>query len=322
MKRLAAAVLFLLACAPALAAQGDEPRVNGDPERARFVTADIDNFWRAYDLAAREPDSARRVALYQREYLDRGSPGLKDFIRLRIKSAEDLVAAIARQPKYYAAIRPGTLRVREMEEETREAFRRFEALYPDAVFPDVYFLIGVSNTGGTTSGSGLLIGTEMYGQAPGVPQDELPGWMKAALKPIESLPAIVAHESCHFNQKLPPQKTVLDKAIQEGSCDLIGELIAGEIINVPQHAYANPREAELWREFEADMDSTAIRKWFYNGATSKDRPADLGYFMGYKIAQAYHAGAADKRQAVREILNVQDYRDFLARSRYRAKFTR
>ena len=322
MKRLFVAVLFLLACAPSAAAQAERPGVNGDPERARFVTTDVDHFWRAYDLAAREPDRARRVAIYQREYLDRGSPGLKDFVRLRIKSAEELVAAIERQPRYYAAIRPGTLRVREMEEEMRGAFRRFEALYPDAVFPDVYFLIGVSNTGGTTSGSGLLIGTEMYGQAPGVPQDELPGWMKTALKPIESLPAIVAHESCHFNQKLGEERTLLAKAIQEGSCDLIGELMAGEIITAPQHAWANPREAELWREFEAEMDSTGIRKWFYNGATSQDRPADLGYYVGYKVSQAYHARAADKRQAVRDILNVRDYRDFLARSGYREKFAK
>jgi hypothetical protein len=63
------------------------PPLNRDPEMVKFVTSDIGNFWRAYDLAAKETDKAKRVAIFQTEYLDKGSPGLKDFLRLRIKSA-------------------------------------------------------------------------------------------------------------------------------------------------------------------------------------------------------------------------------------------
>jgi hypothetical protein len=199
---------------------------------------------------------------------------------MRIKSAEDLVAAIERQPKYYASIRPSTLRAREMEDEMRGSFRRFRALYPEAVFPDVYFVVGASNTGGTASQNGLLIGTEMYGSTPETPRDELPDWMRAVLKPIERLPAIVAHESCHFNQKLPEQKTLLDKAIQEGSCDFVGELISGQTINPAQRVYGDPREAELWRQFKAEMDSAGVRNWMYNGPTAKDRPGRPGLLHG------------------------------------------
>ena len=85
------------------------PQLNRDPATVKFVTSDIGNFWRAYDLAAKETDKAKRVAIFQIEYLDKGSPGLKDFLQLRIKSADDLVSAIDRMPKYYASIRPETL---------------------------------------------------------------------------------------------------------------------------------------------------------------------------------------------------------------------
>ena len=324
MKRIATAALalYLLVSASAGAAQTAEPHVNRDPERVQFVTSDIDNFWRAYDLANQESDRTKQIAIYQREYLDRGSTGLQDFLRMRIKSAEDLLAAIERQPKYYASIRSSTLRVREMEDEMRGSFQRFKTLYPNAVFPDVYFVVGASNTGGTASRNGLLIGTEMYGSTPETPRDELPDWMKAVLRPIHTLPAIVAHESCHFNQKLPEQKTLLDKAIQEGSCDFVGELIAGETINPMRQAHGDAHEAELWREFEAEMDSTGVRNWMYNGPTAKDRPADLGYHMGYKITQAFYNHAEDKHRALDDILNITDFRDFLQRSRYREKFAR
>jgi hypothetical protein len=314
-----AALLLSLAVSPA-PAQEAQPPVNRDPERARFVTSDIDRFWRAYDLAQAEADSARKVATFQTEYLDGGSAGLADFVRMRIKSADQLLRATQQLPRYYASIRPSTLRVRQMEEPTRQSLRRFRELYPDATFPDVYFVVGIANTGGTASRNGLLIGTEMYGLSERTPHEELPDWMKRAVKPVERVPAIVAHEACHFNQKLPPAVTLLDKSIQEGSCDFIGELLAGETINSAQKEYGDRHEAELWREFRAEMDGSELKNWMYNGPTSLHRPADLGYYMGYKIAQWYHHNAADKRQAVRDILEITDYRDFLERSRYAGKF--
>ncbi len=316
MIRFTAPALFLLLSAAAGAAQTPEPHVNRDPERVRFITSDIVNFWGAYDAASREPEREKRIAIYQREYLDRGSTGLRDFLRMRIKSAENLVAAIERQPRYYASTRPSTLRVREMEGAMRDSFRRFKALYPDAVFPDVYFVVGAASTGGTVSANGLLIGTEMYAATPATPRDELPAWMKPVLKPINALPAIVAHESCHFNQKLPEPTTLLGKAIQEGSCDLVSELVADETINPGQHAYGDRHEAQLWREFQAEMDSAGVRNWMYNGTTAGERPTDLGYYMGYRIARAYHERSADKRQSLHDILNIRDFRDFLARSQY------
>jgi hypothetical protein len=72
-------------------------QLNRDPANVKFVTSDIGNFWLAYDLAAKETDKARRIAIFQTEYLDKGSPGLKDFLRLRIRSAESLLPESERQ---------------------------------------------------------------------------------------------------------------------------------------------------------------------------------------------------------------------------------
>ena len=342
MKRFITIALYFAFCSLAVFAQKSESQVNLDPNKAKFITSDIDNFWRAFDLAAKETDRTKKIAIYQTEYLDKGSVGLQDFVRLRIKSAKDLVETVEKLPRFYASVRPGTLRVAEMEKKMRKSFSRFKKLYPDAHFPDVYFVIGIANTGGTASKNGLLIGTELHGAIPNTPRDEFPALFKTflpdvkdenellrlvskaldtSLKPIDRLPYIVAHESCHFNQNYPKQTTVLEKSIQEGACDFIAELIAGEVINPSLKIYGDQNETDLWRDFQAEINGTDLSKWMYNGFRIKDRPGDLGYYMGYKISKSYYQNAKDKRQAIRDVLNIKDFLNFFEKSRYREKFT-
>src|SRR5438552_2119922 len=65
---------------------GSGGKFSGDPDAARLITTDIENFWRAYDKAT--PKDLAEVL--ERDYLRPGSPGLKDFTRLRIKDADTL----------------------------------------------------------------------------------------------------------------------------------------------------------------------------------------------------------------------------------------
>jgi hypothetical protein len=54
----------------------------------------------------------------------------------------------------------------------------------------------------------------------------------------------------------------------------------------------------------------------YNGNTAKNRPADLGYYIGYKISQAYYYNATDKKQAIIDIIDMDDPVNFLQKSAY------
>jgi uncharacterized protein YjaZ len=197
-----------------------------------------------------------------------------------------------------------------MQKRMRAAFTKFKSIYPDAVFPDVYFLVGAANSGGTTGGSGLLIGAEMYGKTQATDINELPVWLRSVLSSVDQMPGIVAHESCHYNQHYPAQKSLLAKSIQEGSCDFIGELVSGQNINERLKDYARTHDAEIWRDFKAEMDKPDFSNWIYNGSRSKDKPGDLGYYVGYLISRAYYQKAIDKKQAVRDILNIKDIKQF------------
>ena len=291
-------------------------RAHAHPDSARIVAEDIPRFWAAYDASTPETRAAALDSLY----LEPGSEGLRDMLFRRIGSAEALAQVVNAHPRYLASARASTLRAAEFEPRIREAFRRLEEVYPDAVFPDVYFLIGRMNSGGTTSPRALLIGTELYGRTPEMPLDELGSWHRAVLQPIELIPHIVAHELIHYQQEYADGQTLLRQALVEGVADFVAELISGRHINAAAAEYGDAHEALLWCEFEDQMEGTDVSRWLYNGDQSVDRPADLGYYMGYRIARAYHAQAPDKRQAVHDMLRIQDFRAFLDASGYAAQF--
>ena len=81
--------------------------------------------------------------------------------------------------------------------------------------------------------------------------------------------------------------------------------------------YALPREHDLWGEFKLAMHGTDTSQWLYDqGNETTDRPGDLGYFIGYRIAEAFYERATDKRLALEAIIEVADSDMFLAQSGY------
>ena len=310
MRKIAVFIALILASWPA-AAQTPGP----DPNAARLVTEDLERFWEAFDKAGPEFPAEP----FQKLYLDRGTPGLQDFIQLRITSADKLAETVREFSKYYASTRESLRHIPETEKAVRATFHALKEIYPDAVFPDVYIVFGRLTTGGTTSDRGLLIGAEMWGRTPESPMDGLDPWFQELLRPIDRIPHIVAHELIHYQQRTPTtQPTLLGQAIREGSADFIGELIAGNHINEAVHRWSPSREAELWKEFSATMHGTDYGPWFYKKVP--DRPNDVGYWIGYQITKAYYDRAADKKQALKDILRFEDPADLLAKSGYADKF--
>ncbi|MBL7851113.1 MAG: hypothetical protein JNN04_09440 [Cyclobacteriaceae bacterium] len=214
---------------------------NTDPSKAEIVTSDIDLFWKAYDASL--PGYSADVL--QREYIDKGSEGVKGFLWKRIEDGSNLSKTITRYPRYYASIRESTARIAGMETQIRESLAKLREYYPKAVFPPVYFVIGALSSGGTTSKAGLIIGAEMYGKTAATPMDELNSWLKTVIKPVEEIPHVVAHELIHFQQNYDGG-TLLQACLKEGSADFLAELISGKHINQHVHDFANPKEKELW----------------------------------------------------------------------------
>ena len=295
-----------------------------DPAAAEIVTSDLVHFWAAYDAGGKDGSAAA----FQTKYLDSPSSGLHDFIQLRSLTASSLSQMVTAYPRYFASIRASNLAFATdgaLTAHIRANFATIKTLYPPSVFPPVTLLIGRFSTGGTTSANGMLIGSEFYSKAADTPLDELGAFQRTNVKSADSLPIIVSHEHAHILQGRAngifahSNKNLLEQALIEGGADFIGERSSGGNINGWLFPIALPMESSLWVDFKAQMHGTDVSRWLYNQGTSTatpTRPGDLGYFIGYRIAEAYYMKQADKVAALRDIIEVKDADAFLAASGY------
>jgi uncharacterized protein YjaZ len=74
----------------------------------------------------------------------------------------------------------------------------------------------------------------------------------------------------------------------------------------------------IWKEFKESIETAPFdySKWLYNGDKSKDRPADLGYYTGYKITEGFYNNSKDKKKALRTILKRGKYKKVYRESGY------
>ncbi len=239
-------------------------------------------------------------------------------------AAEQLAAAVARRPQFYAAMRAPTLALdtaRAALAALDTVARRLRALYPDAALPPVHVLIGRLSTGGAASASGVLIGGEMYAADSTTPREELSAWERGNLRGVRDIPRLVAHELAHVQQTHarrtraggPVATTLLAASLDEGCADMMADLLVGP--GAP-NAYGLARERALWAEFRPVMRGSDMKGWLYQGDAATGRPADLGYFVGARICRAYYDRAPDKARALGAIFRLDDPEALLAASRY------
>ncbi len=291
-----------------------------DPARVALMTDDIPRFWAAYDASAGATDTLP----FRLQYLDSGSAGVRAFIPNRIQSAARLAGTIRRYQRYYESIRGGSLALdtaTAFKQAIRVALTRFADADADAKFPPAYFVVGAWNSGGTTSRDAVIIGVEVNGNGPDVVLDELNAWARSVIGTTAELPFIVTHEYVHTQQRGPRDDRLLTRSLREGGADFLAELFAGPSTVQSRWTYGNAHEAELWARFQTQMLTKDASDWLYDGNRAQGHPADLGYYMGYRITRAYYEKATDKRAAVRAILRIADAEAFLAESGYPDRFT-
>lgn len=295
--------------------------------KSTIITSDIPNFWAAYDQLAHCKTRADSVAAFQNLYFDKASEGLKLFVKARNLNAETCASLARAVPKFWNSLRPNTLKLQEYSREIDAIFDQYEAAYPKFKRPKVCLAIGRLSTGGTVKKDWLLIGSEIASADRTIDKSELNPWLRSVMLPEDQVLELVAHETVHAQQKMKfgtiwgyLTHRLLTTSIREGSADFVAKQVAGITINKNIHAYGEMHEAELWAEFSKVMLGNDFSQWLYNGNNSKERPADLGYFIGYKICESYYEQASNKDQALKEIIEVGNVKRFLKKSKYAEKF--
>lgn len=292
---------------------------------AKIISSDIDLFWRAYDSIRSTGDSLRQLHLIQTMYLDKGSAGVKGFIKAKGYTAEKYVKCIRSYPKFWHSIRPNTYKVTSLTGQFEPAIKKLKALYPALRPATIYFAIGAMQSGGTTKDSMVLIGAELATGDEHTDISELPpatqNWLSITFKkrPLDHIVLTNTHEYVHTQEK-EPGDNLLAQCIYEGVCDFVAEQATGKLPDLPVYTYGPAHADSLKAQFKVEMFGRMWRRWLYNFPRN-GMPGDLGYYMGYSICRAYYQQARDKKQAIKEMIET-DFADstaveaFLEKSAY------
>lgn len=288
-----------------------------DPHKAEIVTTDVAHFWQAFDDAAKLP-VVQRAEIYRKEYFDRASQGLKDFDAQRHVTPELLAAHVEQHRTEYATLRPYIDEVVGQKPVIQAAFRKLAALYPGIKLPvHVYFVVGPQHGAGMNSPNGIILAADVFATPPGTPYEY------TKITPAY-VPFAAVHETIHFNQayETSDKSTLLEQVINEGTADFITTLVLPQP-NVRQMSdrwrYGCPREQSLYAQFAKEKDHVETSPWLFDHHPATGWPPDMGYWLGYRIAQTYYRQADDKHQALARLLEVTDFQKLLAASGYPAK---
>jgi hypothetical protein len=275
------------------------------PTGPEIQITDVYRFYKLYDATGGHPTADQ----LQHDYLDPGSDGLHNLAKARNVTGARIADNIAKRPEMYSGARRCMAALPRVRQRVGVALRKLGRLYSDAVFPPVTIAVGRGKPMGIGSAAtGLQIGIEALCAVQWDNQDA-----------EERFVRVIVHEYMHV-QQFPAlnddeHPTLLERSLIEGGAEFGTELIVGEpaeVTSPPLRAATLGHEMEIESAFVADEDKTDLSQWLDNSTLEK--PGDLGYWVGYRIIKCYYQHAADKRRALREIIELTDPKMFLARS--------
>ena len=277
------------------------------PPPQAWVLADAERF---AALMARHGGAPDAAAL-RLGYLDPGTPGVKLFTPHRIQNADNLARAVARRgDDYRRAIERCLPAARAMAADAERSIARIGELLGRSDVAPAFVLFGAGNSGGTAGPEGLALGLEVVCR-------DVASMEEAQLK----LRGFVLHEMTHVHQARvqtpPPADTLLRQILVEGFADFVMEQASAgrERADAARERHGLAHEAALWREIQPDLPREIGQStWLYRPAAG--RPADMGYWIGKRICEAYVARAADKPAAMRALLELRDPAQILRDSGY------
>ena len=288
-----------------------KPAYTVNPLETKISDIDVRNFWKADAMV--QKDTAHAAAIYKKYYLDPGSNALQDYYAYKIVDMNSFVWIHINKPKFYNSIRESSLRAVKYKPQIISSFVAFKKIYPEALFADIHFVMGRLHSAGTSTGSGLIIGIDQRCKTSTTDISELSVWEKNNVSDLSTIPYTVAHELVHYEQgKMASDTTLLKEAVIEGMADFIGKLISGKTTIERLFVFAKGKEKAIWKDFKKEMYLSRAYNWIANSdQETADKPADLGYWVGYQICKAYYEEAKNKKQAIYDMLHIQDYKKFL-----------
>ncbi len=282
-------------------------------ENEEFVyTQDVDNYWNAYDKIITTKDSILQRKYLEEEFINKASLGQQTMFKVRNCTPEEYLYNINKYPKFWESIRKNTLKSKGFTSKIESGLHKLKSFYPELKPAKVYFTIGAFKTGGTAIDSTVVFGTEKQFLDPTINTSEFVDnafGMNSFSKtnPIKNVGFTAIHEFIHTQQENFIGGNLLTACLFEGVAEFVTEKISGKESNEPCIKYGKKNSEIIMNQFKIEMFNDAYSYWLWSAMPNKFNQRDLGYYIGYAIADKFYKGfKGDKKLAIKKLIEV-DY---------------
>jgi hypothetical protein len=275
------------------------------------VTDDISNFWKAYDQIINTNDSLKKIELIQKEYIDKGTDGLRGIMEAKRYTPAIYIRAINKYPMFWNSVRSNTLKATFYANRIEKAIEKLRKIYPALKPAQVFFTIGALWTNGTTINNKVLIGSEVamadnkvISSEFGKSLSHLPAYF--ATNKLNNLTFLNIHEYIHSQQKTTIGNNLLSQTMIEGVAEFIATIALKISSPNEQISFGKRNDDKIKKAYAKEMFSTNFDNWLWNSPENQFKMRDLAYYVGYAICEKHYALAIDKKLAIKKMIEL-DY---------------
>ncbi|RXR34774.1 hypothetical protein EQG68_02370 [Flavobacterium piscinae] len=278
---------------------------------------DIDNFWKTVDLLKNAENYSDSLKVIEDNYINKGTSQLqKFFIEKKILPSE-LLKSLKNKPLFWESIRRKTTNLDKYFYELDKLFESYSSKISNFKQPNIYFIIGPLRTGGTVINGEIVIATEMVIIDEEVVKSEIDSNLLSIVSG-NILIDLISHEIVHTLQK-GKLNSLSDFVINEGVADFISiKIIGSKNLNPSTYNYGYENDCYLKNKFiiACNNKSKSLKDWLFNRNSLLEIPPDIGYYIGFRIAEDYYLESTNKEEAIKNLLNRKTYKYIYKNSNY------
>jgi hypothetical protein len=273
------------------------------------VTTDVANFWDAFDLITSTTDTALQRTFLATQFLDKATVGQRAMIAARRYTADQYLNAIRRYPRFWSSMRANMQQASSHAAAIDRGVEQLRQLYPSLRPATVTFTVGVFRSPGTIVDGQVLLGSEFALGDSTIDTSEFPPSMSHmapyfAANPIKSIVQLTVHEYVHTQQR-DEAYVLLNRSLYEGVAEYVSVVATGIPTSSPAIAYERTHRSRIQQRFSLQLLSgAAVDQWLYNDTRNEFGIRDLGYAVGYAIAERIVMKARDRQAAIRQLIEL------------------
>lgn len=101
---------------------------------------------------------------------------------------------------------------------------------------------------------------------------------------------------------------LLSQSVFEGVPEFMATLALNQASDTPAIPFGKANDEAVKAAFAEEMNSPSWSNWLQNNTKNQFNTRDLGYYIGYAIAEKYYTASDDKKAAIETLIEL-DYSD-------------